>query len=231
MAIPVVDGIVSMHNHGLKLKRVYKGRPKDFIQKCMGDKWCKRGKVTTFSRFSARNLKEKLLNLPWGEGVCMYGVTLTLQADAYASVDDPVETFRRHWSSFVVIVSKMARERVLASYFSFVWRIELTLKGTPHLHCILCTNFPPDVLLFQATWVRLVRKWYGYTPHENVAAKYRRIDNCEAAFSYVGAHASKHKRDQLGWQGRQWGFICPTPFAKSFYKSQVGLDKGRIIHE
>lgn len=223
----IPNGDLTLHNHGIKLKRVYAGRPKDYVRKCMGEKCGKRGKQITFSATSSRNLKNKLLNLPWGMGVSMYGVTLTLKAEAYQSVSDPVKALRAHWFGFCDAVCDLAARGVLGRLFSFVWRIELTKAGTPHYHCIICTNFPPDVLLFQSTWMRLVKKWYGYTTHADVAAKYRRIDNCQAAFAYVGAHAAKHKRDQLGWQGRQWGVICPSKEAKAFYKGAASLcEKG-----
>lgn len=64
----------------------------------------------------------------------------------------------------------------------------------------------------------------------DIAAQYRRIDNCAAAFAYVGAHAAKHKRDQLGWKGRQWGVICPTKEAKEFYALKtVAQQKGTLF--
>lgn len=230
-SVTLHDGEVTMHNHGLNIKRVYANRPADYAQRCFGAKAGKHGGITTFSATSSRNLKRKLLDLPFeGQGVTMYGVTLTIQADAYAAASDPVEEVRKHWQSFIVTMGKQIKAGAFDSRFMFVWRIELTQKGTPHWHCIVCTPQPSDVLLFQATWCRLVGKWYGYAPNMDIAAQYRRIDNCAAAFAYVGAHAAKHKRDQLGWKGRQWGIICPTKEAKEFYTLKtVAQQKGTFL--
>ena len=225
-SVALHDGVVTMHNHGLDVRCVYANRPADYARRCFGDKAGKHGGIITFSAASSRNLKRKLLDLPYeGQGVALYGVTLTIQADAYASVSDPVDTIRKHWQSFIVTMGKQIKAGAFDNRFMFVWRIELTQKGTPHWHCIVCTPQPADVLLFQATWCRLVGKWYGYAPNMDIAAQYCRIDNCSAAFAYVDTHAAKHKRDQLGWKGRQWGAICQTKEAKKFTRSKPSPSK------
>ena len=155
-----------MHNHGLNIKRVYANRPADYAQRCFGDKAGKHGGIITFSATSSRNLKRKLLDLPFeGQGVTMYGVTLTIQADAYAAASDPVETIRKRWRSFDVTVRKAVKAGAFDNRFMFVWRIELTQKGTPHWHCIVCTPQPSGGL----TIARRPSRMSGLTPQSTSA--------------------------------------------------------------
>lgn len=146
----------------------------------------KRGTVRAFSAASARRLRYTLLtarcDLP------MYSMTLTIR-----DYRDPV-TWRRNVDAWA--------KRVTRSRSACIWRVELQRRGTPHLHIILWSRCPAVV---RAAWLSV---WgvNGDPDHEAHAVQY---DPCttSAWYEYLAAHATKHKTDQLGWQGRQWGVV------------------------
>lgn len=170
-----------------------------------------------FSRNSALNLRRKLACLP-SELFRLWGVTLTIPAQCYQGVED----FRRLWNVFTHDVSVHIRGVYGGSYspdVGFVWRIELTSgqnEGqvkTPHLHLVAWTNAPSDVLQLVADWCSAVERHFGLKRGSldcQVAGLATELTSCQAAFQYVANHNSKHKRDQLGWPGRQWGVFYGT---------------------
>lgn len=82
---------------------------------------------------------------------------------------------------------------------------------TPHLHCIVWSNAPSDLVQFSADWCAAVERHFKIPSLDpQVAAKVSEITSCQQAFQYVANHTSKHKRDQLGWPGRQWGIYYGT---------------------
>lgn len=180
----------------------------------------KRGKITTFSRSSAKNLRDKLIQIPDKVGV--YGVTLTLQKDKYFEHD--VEYFRNFWLSFSQAVKRAVRKGDLTEHLYLLWRIELTQNRVPHFHVILSTYSPKDIAVYCGLWVKMVKKHYNYTPIASVAVNIRAIDSYEEAYAYVCAHSSKHKRSQLGWQGRQWGMQFASAKAKKYYQDSMSTE-------
>ena len=84
---------------------------------------------------------------------------------------------------------------------------------TPHLHCVVWTNSPSDLIQFSADWCDAVERYFGLernTLDQSVAAQVSELTSCQQAFQYVANHTSKHKESQLGWPGRQWGIYYGT---------------------
>jgi hypothetical protein len=97
-----------------------------------------------------------------------------------------------------------------------VWRVELQKRGTPHLHCVVWTpaEMPMEKrneLLYVAWWECLPEEKRfapGAWKHAaHVKGPYTDIEQSPKWLAYVAAHASKRKKEQLGWKGKQWGRV------------------------
>lgn len=101
----------------------------------------------------------------------------------------------------------------------FIWRVELQKRKQPHWHLVCWV--PKDNLCIigaiQEAWKSLVlrsikptlteRQFYGFDQH---GAKFQALSGTESAANYLAPnldHETKHKQEQLGWIGRQWGII------------------------
>jgi len=151
-----------------------------------------RGKITEFSRNSSRRLRLQLLTqfVPHKQ---IYSFTFTTP-----SVFTPEE-----WR---VLINKWNNT---CNYYGWagVWRVELQRRGTPHLHCViwLSDDFLVDVV--KEKWVSLVG---GFQFPDMACVFSSGLDS--KWIMYITAHISKHKKEQLGWQGRQWGVWCRALF-------------------
>lgn len=173
-----------------------------------------RGSVLGFSSASALRFRRKLL-MYTGTAPC-YAVTLTLR-DFRSPAD-----WRRCLDRFSKRISR-------TSDCGF-WRVELQRRGTPHLHCLAYSH---DPYLWRKAWLDV---WglNGDRDHELHACKITCMHGT-AWLNYVASHATKHKGDQLGWAGRQWGVFNKSrlisrdfvsfDFPYSIYK--VALDSFR----
>jgi hypothetical protein len=97
-----------------------------------------------------------------------------------------------------------------------VWRVELQKRGTPHLHCVVWT---PAEMPMQKRNELLYVAWWECLPEEkrfapgawkhaaHVKGPYTDIEQSPKWLAYVAAHASKRKKEQLGWKGKQWGRV------------------------
>lgn len=177
----------------------------------------KRGKVTTFSRASARNLRGKLVMLPSINNI--YGVTLTFQKEAFFN-NVGYEGLRDWWKRFQTAIKFKVKKGVISPGFTCLWRIELQLNGTPHFHCVLSLDRQSDLWSFRDLFFEYVAKYLNYCPPDN-AIDMRDLSDSNEAYSYLCSHTSKHKKSQLGWQGRQWGIFFGSPKAKEIYKKSV----------
>lgn len=219
MAIPLKEvkprrAAVIQLPHGVLVRRPRK--PGTKIGDVSGLKKAKRcGKEgMVFGRTSAQNLRSKLLTLPAVRGV--YGVTLTIDRHYY----EGPEQVRKFWALFCPLWKRRLEEGISENTY-FVWRIELQKNGTPHWHCIFCADTEADVLHFRRVYIEAVKMFFGYDAPLEAAVNIRLLDDFAQAFGYVASHATKHKREQLGWRGRQWGMLFRTPAAKSLYKASV----------
>lgn len=171
-----------------------------------------------FSRSSALNLRRKLACLP-SETFRLWGATLTMPAQCYLDPSD----FRYLFNTFCKDITFRLNGVRRAGYspdIGFLWRLELTTgennEGkvrTPHLHCVVWTNVPSDLLQFSADWCAAVERHFKLprgSLDPQVAAQVCELTSCQQAFQYVANHTSKHKEAQLGWPGRQWGIYYGT---------------------
>jgi len=44
--------------------------------------------------------------------------------------------------------------------------------------------------------------------------RFKKIDNESGWYLYETMHSSKHKKEQLGWEGKQWGIWCRAQFVE-----------------
>lgn len=190
-----------------------------------GHEW-KRGKITTFSRNSSRLLKEKLVRMPSiRQGYFNIGVTLTLPKDAFFDAsDDSISYFHKFWRNYRQRLIDNASKGRFSEGFFLVWRIELTKNRVPHFHIICYTKDKKDVLFMSDIWLAMVKKYYNITPYRDASVKIQEITSYEGAYKYIATHSSKHKKDQLGWQGRQWGIIFPNSIAKKLLQDAFSSD-------
>lgn len=160
-----------------------------------------RGQITGFSSHAALRLRTFLLTQKV-EGAQMWDVTLTIPGEV---TPDQWDTLRRR------IFKRWER-----AGFGVVWRVELQKRGTPHLHCVVWT---PEALDMTERNRQLYVAWWECLPEEkrfspgawkhaaHVKGPYTDIEQSPKWLAYVAAHASKRKKEQLGWQGKQWGRI------------------------
>ena len=161
----------------------------------------KRGEIKGFSSEAALRLRSWLLT-HHVEGAQLWDVTLTIPGDM-----TPEE-----WD----LSKRRLFKRWERAGFGAVWRIELQKRKQPHLHVVLWT--PPvselgeKFLLIVHSWLECLpkknREHVGATDHAiHYKGPYSDIEQSPKWLSYVAAHASKRKKEQLGWQGKQWGII------------------------
>lgn len=152
----------------------------------------KRSKVSGFSRASARRLRQ-FLALHVADGL-PFAASLTFPFDL------PPEEFRRRFHNFCV-----------RSATPFVWRVELTKRRRPHLHIVGWAKGGVDeICALQCLWWDIADAYIyrGGEEHSCVVELLRGVD----WFTYVACHSAKHKQEQLGWQGRQWGVVRRADF-------------------
>lgn len=151
----------------------------------------KREKITEFSKKSASRLRDYLLDLDTSKGDIL-AITLTLpECESNEYWYDIIQKFRHRLSYYKI---------------GMIWRIELQKRKIPHLHCISVIH---DKLQISYIW----KSWLEIQNAKIRANEFFCIYGCALQFCslgwfrYVAAHAIKHKKSQLGWQGRQWGIF------------------------
>lgn len=147
----------------------------------------KRGSVDGFSAASARRLRQ-FLATHVGEGIT-FALSLTFPFDLSP------EEFRRRFHRFCVRCP-----------YPFVWRVELTKRKRPHVHIVgWSSNGVWGVCEIQNIWWDIAEAYIyrGGEEHSCVVELLRGAD----WFKYLACHSSKHKQEQLGWLGRQWGVV------------------------
>lgn len=166
-----------------------------------------RGEIKRFSTKAAARLRHWLLT-QHVEGSQLWDVTLTI----------PGEMSPEEWD--------LSRRRLFKRWeragFAALWRIELQKRKQPHLHVVLWT---PPVLLGEK-FLLIVHAWLECLPKKNrehrgasnhaihYKGPYSDIEQSPKWLAYVAAHASKRKKEQLGWKGKQWGVINRASFSE-----------------
>ena len=91
-----------------------------------------------------------------------------------------------------------------------LWRVELQKRQTPHLHCIF---WIPGNLPGNLVYCALRDLWLSATGEDDdrharrYAVKGGPIEGGRESgwLVYTALHSGKHKSEQLGWKGKQWG--------------------------
>lgn len=170
------------------------------------------GDITKFSNKSRKRLREMLaIARPKDRRAKPFGITLTIPG----RILTPDEV-RALWDVF--------QQNVLRREFPLpvIWRIELQKRKQAHWHCVVWASksgkLPPVVVVYNlaAAWRRIVmhkfsadwseRTLHGFIEH---GVEVKSLDGASETgiVGYLADHTSKHKQEQLGWQGRQWGIV------------------------
>ena len=191
---------VKLYDFGMDLERMKLAKqPKpDHLKKT------KRGKITKFSTASARRLRETLLT-KYVPDCDVYGVTLTLPLE-HGEWENSTEYWGGFWNNYTNKLRQSLPD------VGIVWRIELQKRNAPHIHAIVYT--PKD-----KPFGKMVTYWLESCDAlaQRLGVAIKTFDYCFKVSQLVGDrigfyrylvdHASKHKQEQLGYQGRQWGVI------------------------
>lgn len=173
----------------------------------------KRGKITTFSTDAARRLREWffLRDVPDSQKA---GVCLTIPFRDFSA-----EQFKE----LVHIFTTSCRQQL--PDVALVYRVELQKRQVPHIHAVVFFRSltSPDSAKTRVSeiWLRSV---FGYASRFGLKFSFdgfikrgfrwdRLVGDSVGYFRYLTDHASKHKRDQLGYQGKQWGVVNRKLFA------------------
>lgn len=173
----------------------------------------KRGDITKFSASSKRRMRETLARAKPRAESAVFGITLTLPGKEL-----PPRVVREIWGAFVD--SFRCRRGV-----ALVWRVELQTRKDrrqAHWHCIVWIpkngGLPPSAELVEIIegYKRIVLDRVGVLEaktlwgfEHNRGFDIRSLEGASATgiLGYLCDHATKHKREQLGWRGRQWGVV------------------------
>ena len=209
-------GTVSVFRHGFHQKPAkvqqgvcpVSGLPVFGTRPFRGSRGLKRGKITTMSSKASGRLRHWLLTQYCPKGQ-LWDVTLTI----------PGEVTPEEWDKLKRRIFKQWER----AGFAVVWRVELQKRGTPHLHCVVWT--PADMPMEKRNRLLYV-SWWECLPEEkrfsagawkhaaHVKGPYTDIEQSPKWLAYVAAHASKRKKEQLGWKGKQWGIINRSLFSE-----------------
>jgi hypothetical protein len=128
-----------------------------------------------------------------------------------------------------------------------VWRVELQKRKAPHVHAILWMNcefvaqeeIDAEVQRLRWAWLFAIgaakRRKNGelvvLEPEEVVHAAFVEYGLTAGWVAYLAGHASKHKTEQLGWEGKQWGLWGASKFqpVHELGKADVTLQEKRLF--
>lgn len=168
----------------------------------------KRGEVVGFSAASSRRFRDRLFEFEGDHGRC-FSVTLTVRDVASPAL------WRRNLDVFS---RRLCRRRDCG-----FWRVELQRRGTPHLHCLIWSDCISRVC---RDWLQV---WGVEHDRDHVRhACHITAFGGSAWLGYMAAHAIKHKRDQLGWRGRQWGIFSRSSLRRREMES-VLIDPDTLL--
>lgn len=174
---------VKIYPAGLKVERTGKYSPNPPEDSGRGD-------ILAFSHAAARRLREWFMtkHVPnWN----LFAVTLTTH-----HIFSPNE-----WRS----ACKRFRQSLIRENFAGVWRVELQRRQAPHLHVAFWLPPSATVEAVSALWLRATGE-EGDPSAIAHAVMSKKIEADESGWAvYMGLHGGKHKREQLGWLGKQWG--------------------------
>ena len=195
-----------------------------------------RGKITTFSRHSSLRLRRALLeNTPEDPSQFVeLGLTLTVPWDVSGYSDDRIAAdykiafnrfstaFRRRFPHSMAIFRHELQKRRAPHSHIVCWLSNIDFKFVSRGRSATASVFRAFIL---SLWSRAVlgsdssecfcypvRKLRGF---HRYGIKVDVLHDSLAMFRYLADHASKHKKSQLGYKGKQWGFIKRKLFVAS----------------
>lgn len=172
----------------------------------------KRGNICCFSRHSRLRLRDAIAQAAVSSSTA-WGLCLTLPW--VCSFDDSslellCIKYRECWNRFT-----LSFRRSLPNSAA-IFRHELQRRKVPHTHLILFLskvdrdniNEPIERLIFNiwfaSLFFRLDSAGIDFARH---GIKLDKLDNADAMYRYIADHTSKSKQAQLGYKGKQWGYI------------------------
>lgn len=154
----------------------------------------KRGVITSFSSSSRKRLRQLIVKY---SSYDIQSITLTLPSTANSDYD-----YQYLWHRFTT------RYTLTDSY---IWRVELQKRGLPHWHLAYFGDFVHAYKLCdrwrdicKSSFIQDDKEWSHFVKY---GSKVLPCVNTSNTLSYLVDHTSKRKESQLGWNGRQWGFI------------------------
>jgi hypothetical protein len=204
---------ITIHEHGFSVQcgRWNEGNQPDHLVDV------ERGKIDGFSSKSARRLRQHMLTQWGGKDSHPFAVTLTTRQ---------IHTPERWESALKRFRTTLARKH---PDWAACWRVELQKRKTPHLHCVF---WFPEVK--HVTWVQyhLTELWLKAIGEDEDqhswthAVSVKDLTGATGWVIYCTLHDSKHKKDQLGWKGRQWGI-----WNKKAWEARPALTETRFTPE
>lgn len=181
-----------------------------------------KGDIKGFSNSSRRRLREALAMSHTVTPSVPFGFCFTIPGDILT----PEQT-REVW--------ELWRKNYLTRKYSdcaFIWRIELQQRKQAHWHAVGYMSMrdekleslkvpPHNIAICKAQ--QLSADWFTFISHKVgknwsdktakgalfCACNVKPLSGVEGVniIGYLADHTSKHKEQQLGWQGRQWGIV------------------------
>lgn len=161
-----------------------------------------RGKITGFSPHAAARMRDFFLrfDVPDTE---KFAVTLTLPGNGF---DCSLDIFKR------CVNAAFTAWKYKAKNAGMVYRVEMQCKNrvAPHVHATVYGRSGDDSALV-ACWIRYIVTHFGGFDVQDFVNHGVRCDKCPTDsvgwYRYCIDHATKHKAEQLGYQGKQWGIV------------------------
>lgn len=168
-----------------------------------------RGKIERFSSHSRLRLRDSLASLTLPDSV-VHGVTLTVP---WLDLDDMSATV--HYKRLFNLFGVSFRRRFPSS--ACIFRHELQRRRMPHTHMVLffsaydSARIPDLKTEITGLWLSALRNvgFFGgsVTSAFRHSVKVQPLEGFPAMFRYISDHASKSKQAQLGYKGKQWGYL------------------------
>lgn len=195
-----------------------------------------RGQITTFSRHSSLRLRRALVELAPADPsqYVELGITLTVPWDVSGYDDQRIAddykiafnrfsvAFRRRFPhSLVIFRHELQKRRAPHSHF-VCWLSNIDFNFVGRGRSATASDFRAIIFCFwqravlgsdhSESFVYPVRKIRGF---HRYGIKIDQLRDSLSMFRYLADHASKHKKSQLGFKGKQWGFINRKLFVAS----------------
>lgn len=201
---------VSIYSNGVRFNKSNTYYPKSETLKT-------RGKITEFSSHSRLRLRKSILqnSLPNSKS---FGLTLTVPwMYKKETLSEILLLYRKVFHRFCIAFSRKYKNSAC------IFRHELQQRKMPHTHIILYLSNNDsqscDLLTsnIKSLWVNSLSDTIsdcnivGFLKY---GIKLDKLDNKLNMYRYIADHTSKSKQAQLGYIGKQWGFINRKNFVK-----------------